>query len=510
MFKLRFIIFLTFFILLFNISNSSFLIAQDIEEETVFDDDSSSADLEDVSLGESNAEKNRSDIPIEEEDIEDEGEFSEPVSEEDSFVGNIESKDSENKDNVDAVVVEKSEVVTEEAEDIDPNDEMIPDKESLQKDILVDESKEKETDDSVVLIEESLDTVAILKEDDSLIKDKKIAKEIDLFLDFSRNIISQIDDIFFEILKQQDLVSDIYEEKVDKVIDDLLSEIGLEYGLLKGKERFKGLKDKVKDEFFLAWDDISNDADKIDQLEDQFLDLLDIFNDKKSFVSDLSINSKRIGVESFTSSEDILVLRKELSERLKQAEMTLDNVKSDLVEKANKLASKISDEIALVSKKIYLLKNGAVVASTDINLDKKEQIPSKFLNKTKNKFIKIANPLIEKISPIYLKLEGFVRKYFGQFARFMKDRFQIILQRLGFDSSDSENNKPLGQYTKEKIKVVKLKLNSLFYIAKSQSLVAYNFTKSESEKIYSKTGYFLKQFAKDVKRRSVELRKKHS
>lgn len=481
MFKPRYFVFLTIVIFVFNISNYSFLIAQNIDKKNISDSGIISKDLEHIPTGKNNTNKNNLNLPIKDKDIKIKGQIAKPLSKEDNSSDKAKFKKSLKNNSANSIIIENPDNLSKKTDDTHFKNKIIPIKSA--KEISVVKSKLK-----------------------PLTNTKNISEEKSLFIDFSRDTISKIDDIFFKISKQADLAFNIYEDKVNKAIDYLLSEIGLEYGSLKGKERFEHLKDKIKNN---GWDDIYHNIDKIYKQEEKFLDLLDIFNKNKKFVSDLSIDSKLIDIDSFKSSEDILKFKKKLLKSLKEANDILIDVNSNLVKKTNSLVSKLNDEIALILKKMRSLKNGIIVMSPPINLDKKSEIFSNYFNIVKNKIIMTVNSLIKKISPIYLSFKNFIHKQFIYTIQWTKKHLKNLLNRLDIYLKNLEKNKQLRQDITDKINVLKLRINSLFNIVKLESLAAYDFIRNESKIFYSKTDDFFKRFVIDVKRRSVELRKKH-
>ncbi|MFH1462078.1 MAG: hypothetical protein ABIF12_03975 [bacterium] len=370
------------FILLFNISNFSLLIAQDEvqsvaepqnEEESEFQGMSKSTDIlsemdsaeKDVSQaaqekaressqeqsGQNETEELQKFGTVEEpaepiqksenSDLKKEGDViaveSAPEST-DKFDDKIETLESAESEEVVEVKKEfESEInPTEKIDSLEENVELVI-KEGEKSGGLEPEEKTKEVEslEQEKPVEPAVAIVGVEKEDVSQMVDTPVAAEkLEDVLKKSKNAGKEINDIVDKLREIRNKLHENYHNEVDKNLDNLLQNIGFENGAATGKERFSLLNSAVKKGFEEEWEKIKIEIDAIDSLENQILEKLKFLDQKYEDAIQLSIESRKLNIDVFNVA-DVNKLQDVLS-RLETKKLEVEGVAQEITQKIEK------------------------------------------------------------------------------------------------------------------------------------------------------------------------------
>ncbi len=285
---------------------------------------------------------------------------------------------------------------------------------------------------------DSLKKIELQESINALFDNEKSIKDVAIYIQELRSVLSKIDAIIQEFKIQRDLAREIYHEKIDKFLDGLLIDFNFEQGVIQGKNRLNVIGEQVKTESVNGLDSIKNSLDNIDILEDKILEVLAIIDKEYERAVKIGINAKKLNFENL-DEQKVEELKRDLQKKLNDVQTIFEKLKKESLNSFNQLIARAENLIATVVESFGKVKKDDTEIGDEGNEQSTQVIETKsiepvvskvepeIVNETKNqnKILGLYENAKNYIKDFYINLELF----FKNMAKDIKGRAEELKKR---------------------------------------------------------------------------------
>jgi len=254
------------------------------------------------------------------------------------------------------------------------------------------EGMQQETKQVEQVKSETLKKVELQESINALFDNEKSIKDVAIYMEELRSILIKMDEIVEKIRVIREGAQQLYHEKIDKVLDDLLLD--------------SALKTSVR-----------SDIDNIDIIEDKILAILNNLDSQYQQAADISIQTKKLNFDNL-DAQKIEELKKNLQDKLIQVDLILKNVENEIIISFNNLISEAEKFINIVFENLGVLKKNETdfeiesqtLGQDGIKQDKISDLPEKQTVEPENIISKYYQDVKLFVKNIYIKFESFAKK----------------------------------------------------------------------------------------------------
>jgi hypothetical protein len=414
-------------------------------------------DLKKVEFVEGESVKKLDELPVEKveelEAVESVGDIIEPEVaqeggegvEQEPFGDELKLERDENSQEVELNVDIEEEETEESQGDVETEEEV--EMENIEKTL---EESENQDDEEPVMLEESIaqeepkpedgakEVILLSETDGNLVENEVVAADLDSALAQGKILGKKINDIVEKLRIIRNELHDKYYDNVDKHLDKLLQEIGLQAGEAKGEGRFKFLNESVKKEYLNEWEKVKTKITEIDDLETELLDKLKSLDEKYEKAVEKSIEARKLNLDIFNISDNEKI--NNFLNKLKSIEESIGKFNQEIVQTIKKeiedFVNNIIEKFKVVEKEFNDLKEKG------LDLDKYEQtLEDAKSGKDVPRWRKLVENSVDRSLDYISVFSNKVKVIWSDWSAKVKNIYSTFIDDIKNKAKDLKNNK---------------------------------------------------------------------